>query len=217
MSIPIIWCFVHCICLKSVFYFVIWQYRNFISLSVFQDYDVPQHYLNSPSTCLKTRHIDDDSEKNNITYDVTLNYIIFWKVLWQFNNSSRILQEVFWLLTITKWTPKTLTQIKVTFNLSNKYLIGKKKRIFHHFFQTDFSQRVRNSRKNNFTDWWLLLWSINYKYGANGQNIYFLMGELSKVRNFLTGKSWPTDTFLMGESKAKGTFLTWENRACCIR
>ena len=144
-----------------------------------------------------------------MTYDATLKYIIFWKVLWQRNNSSRILQEVLWSQTITKWSPKTLTKINVMFKLSNKKS--------HHFFSTNFSQRVRNSRNNSFTDWWLLLRSINYKYGANRQKIYFLMWELSRVRNFLTGKSWPTDTFLMGESKAKGTFLTWQNRAYGIR
>ena len=107
------------------------QIHQFISIS----------RLWSHSTFCWWRQHDDGSEKNNMTYDATLKYIIFWKVLWQRNNSSRILQEVLWSQTIIKWSPKTLTKIKVTFKLSNKYLIRKKKRILRNpitFFRQIF-------------------------------------------------------------------------------
>ena len=107
------------------------QIHQFISIS----------RLWSHSTFSWWRQHDDGSEKNNMTYDATLKYIIFWKVLWQRNNSSRILQELLWSQTIIKWSPKTLTKIKVTFKLSNKYLIRKKKRILRNpivFFRQIF-------------------------------------------------------------------------------
>lgn len=62
-------------------------YHKFISLSVFKDYSVTQHYLVS-------KDIDDVSKKY-MTYNVTYRYITFYKVLWQFNNPSRILQKIF--------------------------------------------------------------------------------------------------------------------------
>ena len=130
--------------------------------------------------------------KNYMKCDVAHKYISFWKVSWQFNNSSRTLQEIFKSQTTTKRTPETITrQIWVPFKLSNKDLVGRifsKK--FHHFFPTNFSQRIHNSCNNsilNFTyqhpDFlWLVFLSYYYwgvltmeriKYGANGQKVYF--------------------------------------------
>ena len=83
--------------------------------------------------------------KKYMTYDITLKYMTVLKILWQFNNSSRILQELLKSQTITKRTPKTLTQKRVMLKLSNKYLIRQKWKIFlifHHFFPHDVSEVV---------------------------------------------------------------------------
>ena len=79
-----------------------------------------------------------------MTYDITLKYMTVLKILWQLNNSSRILQELLKSQTITKRTPKMLTQNRVMFKLSNKYLIGQKWKIFliFHHFPDDVSEVV---------------------------------------------------------------------------